>query len=228
MNLLDLNKIICGKYSDEVKNKYKPIKNLKEEVAKFQKVMLINELYISCFKLTESSEEFYRSCPDFKKFIELELLEEVFYITKLGYYLEGVPSKLTFLLQKAFQKYDTPNNAVNAITGTAFGRFLKKGSLAEGITIKTVIETLIGERYQELTEFRLATKFKNCYEVYVKNVDRVVILPEDYGKYLESIDDLRTIEYRKEEGVVLCNTPLRTYGERIGVTCNEFDMRKCF
>lgn len=228
MNLLELNKIVCGKYTEETKNKYSQIDNLKEEVHKFQKLMLVNELYMSCFKLTESSEEFYKACPHFKKFIELQALEEVFYATKLGYYLEGVPSKLTYLLQKTLHKYDTPNNAVNAVMGTAFGRFLKKGSLAENITIKMVIESLLGVEYQELSEFRLAARFNNCYEVYVSNVDRVVILPQDYSSYLENIEDLKTVEYRRGEGVVLCNTLLRTYGGRIGITCNEFDLRKCF
>lgn len=227
MTLLELNKIISGSYMEKKKTVYQKADGLEKLVQDFQEVMQIDGGFYSRFKYTEIAKEFYKACPLFTKLIPKGMQEDVFYAAKCGYLLEGVPSKLTYLLNKAFKEYDTPNNGVSMVAAVSLKPFLAEGSLAEGLTVKDAIEGVLGKSYQVLSDANRAVKYNDCYEVYVENVDRVVILPLEYEKYLASRQDLLTVEYNSGIGVCLCGKPLRTYCGKFGITENEFDLRKC-
>jgi len=228
MTLLEINRAIEGRSSKkEAEIQYKEIDNLFEQVQNLQLTMQVDNGIKSRFDLTESANEFYKACPLAKKIVEKDALSEAFYALKAGFYFEGIPSKLTYILSKAIKMYETPNRAVSAISLAVLGNYLGNGALAEGHTIKEVINNILGVEYKTLTRARRAAKYNDVFEVYVENVDRVLVLPASYEQFLESRTDLETVTYDKEKGVLMCGVPLRIYGGRIGITTDDFDLREC-
>ena len=129
-------------------------------------------------------------------------------------------------MNKAIRKYNTPNNAISAISDQIISQYCAEGALGPDVTLKTVLQNIMGKAYKSLTLSKLAVLNNGVYEVYVSNVDRVLILPKEYEKYLNDLSDLRTVEYVKSVGVCIHGEPFRTL-MRNGITTNEFDLRDC-
>lgn len=203
------------------------VPNLADRVHEFSEVLLAFEDVRTRFGLTESVKEFADSSPVLKTFFKREVLEEVFYATKTGYFFEGVPSRLTYLLKKALQSYDTPNKALASINGSRLLPYLKQGVLPEGVTVRTVINNICGYDVRLLTEAKLAVQNMNTIEVYVPGVDMVLVLPKEYEGVVGSWSDLETVCYEKGRGVLIRGQLFRTMYGRLGITEDDFDLRKC-
>lgn len=229
MTLLELNSIISGKYKEEWKNNKKIRTIERDELDSFKRLLAISDVYQQAIiKQTESDEEFYEAYPLLAEVVPKEIQEDVFYAVKLGFFFEGVPCKLVYLLKKALMQYDTVNVAISSIDTRAWGRFLKAGSLSNNVTIQRIIENLKGSQVSLLNEFnRKVDAGKGLYEIYVENTDRVVVVPEDIANVIESIDDLRNVNYVKGVGVCVYETPLRTMSGRVGITVDEYNLRDC-
>ena len=227
MNLLELNSIVAGKYTEGV-GKNKTTRCItEEEFEDFRAMLSVNPANRDFLNRTETASEFYEHVELADKYIDKEIKEDAFYAAKLGFFYAGVPSKLVYILRKAIRKYQSPNLALSAIDVRTISKYLKEGALPEGITIKNVIESILGRQCELLTSYRRKVKFKDWYEVYVPDVDRVLLLPEDLAKHIESLEDLENINYRKDVGVCVYDIPIRTMGNKVGVTVDEFDLRKC-
>ena len=227
MNLLELHKIFEGKYIEKREKEEKQIQVTEENVIKFRELLMINDSFTEGLNRTESAVEYFKTYELLDKVVSDDLKEELFYIAKTGFFFEGIPSKVVYLLQRAIKKYNTPNNAISSIDIRVLNKYLKKGYLPESVTLKQVMENLIGREFQTLSEARLAVPYKDCIEVYVRNTDRVLIIPNTLEGYFNSREDLESVEYKKNIGVCIQDIPIRTLKNRLGITFNEYDLREC-
>lgn len=227
MNLLELNEIVSGKYKESIKSGQAEKNRLAAEsdVTLFKEALAINKEYQRGFNITDSAKEFYESYELFNSIFDDCIKEDVFYANKLGYLFEGVPCKLTYILTKSIRANQTPNLALQSVSSLVWGRFLKNGTLREGITIKEILENIYGKNIVLLSEGVRKVKYDDFSEVYVENVDRIVLLPPDIADTLGSIEDLKSIVYKKGLGVCFDSVPLRVYNGRIGIVEDEFDLR---
>ena len=226
MDLLELNSIFEGKYTgDKVVPKHRTV--TEEEFNEFKGLLGVSELYVAALQNTEISSEFYDTCELLKRVISPEIQEDVFYAAKLGFYFEGVPTKLTYLLSKALKQYKYPNLAISAINRNSFGNYLKEGSLPEGVTVKRIISNLVGRPVTLLTKVNRKAETKLCCEMYVNNTDRVILLPRDISDQISTLEDMENIQYVEGVGVCLGDIPLRTFGGRTGLTKSDYDLREC-
>ncbi len=226
MTILEKNEIIRGKYKESLNTTGKVLA-ASEDVQLFRKLLTYNDGYFKWFSQTEDYKEFYEAFELFDKAFHKNLKEDVFFAAKLGCIFEGVPSRLAFIIKKALRENPTNNTAIESIDERTFGSYLKKGSLPEGITILDVIEQLVGSSVQLISSHRRKVENRDgSYDIYVQNVDRIVIVPKDIGDMINSLEDLKNINYRKGIGVCIDDTPLRTLNGRVGVTVKEYDLRE--
>lgn len=227
MNLLQLNEIFEGKYVDELK-KSEVIKTITEnDLNEFRELLSISDSFSEGLNLTESYAEYFQTYEILGKSVNEDLKEDLFYAAKLGFFYEGIPSKIVYLLRKSLRKYNTPNNAISALDVRSISRYLKKGSLPEGVTLKMIMENIIGREFETITQYRRSVHFKEVTEVYVQNTDRVLVLPKELAVFVESQKDLESVQYVKNIGVCVHDIPIRTLGGKIGITFNEYDLREC-
>lgn len=236
MNLIELNSVLCGNYKEELKRKVDFEKTMAttEDINLFKSLLAIHDYYRDGFASTEVSEEFYEAYEMFRDMIPKEKQTDVFYATKMSYILEGVPSKLAYLLRKAIRSDKTEENlprgvneAILSIGYTSWGKFLKKGSLAGDLTVKDVIDVIVGRDCTLISDSVRKVVYEDYAEIYVQNVDRVVLVPKDIADQINSMEDLCNIQYKQGVGVCVGDFPLRIMNGRIGVTKNEFDLREC-
>lgn len=227
MSLLEINKAFEGKgLSELAKKQYQVVENLEEKVESLYWFMETYRDIEVAYRSTESAREFYSLAPDVKKVLGDDA-EEVFYTAKLGYSMEGAPARLVYILQKALRKYDMPNVAISSIPESLLTPFIGKGAIGEGITIKHIVQNILGHTYESLLKSKLAAYNNDAFEVYVADVDRVIILPKEYEDVLKSLSDLQTVCYDKVKGVCMCGMPFRTMKGHYGITEDEFDLRRC-
>ena len=100
MNLLELNKIFEGKYIEKREKEEKQIQVTEENVIKFRELLMINDSFTEGLNRTESAVEYFKTYELLDKVVSDDLKEELFYIAKTGFFFEGIPSKVVYLLQR--------------------------------------------------------------------------------------------------------------------------------
>lgn len=224
MIFLDLVEIVKGKYKEQSNASGKHQLTTVEDIQQFKSMLMIDKAYLDGFKRTESAAEFFEAYELFDRSFSKILQEDVFYGSKLGYYFEGVPCRLTYLLKKAVVGNPTPSIALQSISMLAWGSFLKAGFLPEGIKIKDVLDAVYGAETVLIDYLQMRVRHEEFSEIYVGNVDRICLLPNRIADTL-NIEDLQEIRYVPKVGVCVGKEPLRTFGGCNGLTLDEFDLR---
>lgn len=190
---------------------------LKEILPANQKV---KQVFDSC----ESAADFFKAFPTFKE-IKLNS-EEAFYRMKLGMKIDGVPSRAVFIIKKAVKVNGTefPNLTIQSVYKLLeqYDDFYFINNGLE-ITLIDIIEFILGKSVKLTTARRLRVD----NEVYIKDVDRIAIIPDDILDEVEG-----EIHYDPKRGLIGnvhgVETELRILSNRIGVTTDDFDLRKAF
>lgn len=220
--------VISGRYEQEYREpKSGPLRcATKEEKAIFKSLLAVDNVYSSGFEETESYIEFFETFSVFRDLLPKEVREDVFYSVKLGYSFTDIPARLVYIIKKAISEYDSPNLALINVNINTWGRFLKKGTLPEGVTIKTVVENVLGHEYTAISSFNRKAKYRDWYEIYVENIDTVILVPEPIANLIDSLDDLKHLEYIQDKGICLYEKPIRVLSNYIGLTKSDLDLRK--
>jgi hypothetical protein len=227
MTLLEINEIFNGKFKTDEES-VKPISVMKmEDWQAFRELLALNETYTDGLRMTENSKEFYEAYPIFDECIPNSVKEDVFYASKLGFFYEGYPCKLVYILREALKRYENVNVAISAIDYRGIQKFIKKGALGEDKTIATIIYSLLGKKVKLISKSRRMVENKpGEFEVYIPNVDRVALLPEDIASRIDNLSDLKSLQYEKNVGIHINGQYLRTFNGRIGITLDDFDLRE--
>lgn len=173
---------------------------------------------------TDDAKEFYKKFPVFEEIGSKD--EEAFYEFKLGKKIDGVPSRLVYILQRAIDVYGTeyPNLTLQSVYKSLVMYddyyFINNG---EEILLSDIIYFMFKHKFDLLTARRL----RSGVEVYIPNADRVALIPKDILSKVEG-----TVQWDTDKGL-MGNVDkqfviLRTVGDRLGVTGDDFDLRKAY
>ena len=225
MNYLELINIVNGDYGNakEVKNTGR--RATTDDILQFKRLLRIDETYALSFNKTNSAKEFYDSYELFAAAFNDNVKEDVFYGAKLGFILEGIPSRLTYLLKLAIANAPTPSLAIQSVSPLAWGKALDKGYLPEGITIKDVLDELYGYETKLISKTQFKQDHHGFSEIYVANVDRICLLPSKIAGMFGTVEDINMIKYIPGKGVCFGEDPIRLFDGMKGITFDEFDLR---
>lgn len=180
----------------------------------------IKQVFDSC----ESAADFFKAFPTFKTIGQND--EEAFYRLKLGSKIDGVPSRIVFILKKAIKESGTefPNLTLQSVYKLLVQYddyfFVNNGI---NITLINIVEFVFGKPIKLTTARRLRVD----NEVYVEDANRIAIIPDDILEIVKG--DITFDPNRGLLGEVDGKlTELRILSDRIGVTFDDFDLRKAF
>ena len=198
-----------------------------EDVDKFLSIINIDSQASSTFDMVDDSNTFYGMFPDIKKLMGIELSKEVFYAVKTGYTLKGVPARLVYIISTAFKTLgvDNVNNTLNSIVAY-LKDFVDYTYSENNLTVKDIIENIIGKPVSLLTDDTRMVRCNNYYEVWISDVEQVAFIPEDIAESL-SPSNIEAIKFDANKGLVLKDIILRTFNGRLGVTKDDLDLRDC-
>lgn len=175
------------------------------------------------FELHDDDKDFFGEFPDFEK--SGVKSQELFYQNKLGYYIDGVPSKVVYILQKAVKQIgtDNPNTALFSVYGIllpfAYNKYEHKG---EELNLLDIVYAVFKHKFDPLT----SRKKSSGDEFYVYDENLIAILPKDIQEQVKGKD----IKFDKKLGLYIEDgdnkSLLRLMNGRIGVTRSDLDLRE--
>lgn len=165
---------------------------------------------------------FYKVEPDIAHYVPALAREEIFYALKNGYASESVPSRLVFLLKRAYSVIDLPNLIVSQIPENEFEVIFQTNYL-KGCCLHDVICSLFDSTYYPVTDAKPKNRHTDYTEVYVSETDMIAALPNALADTL-SLSDIRNLTVTSC-GLSLENYPLRTMGGLYGATNSIYDLR---
>lgn len=222
MDLLDLNKIILSKDKTEIE--YPIIKE--GDFNFFKELVNIDGTIKAAFDSTDNATIFFKGYADIKELVGTKAVD-VFYAYKLGYFLEGVPMKLVYILTKAYREYSEVNMALNSCIALVQKYANNVYVTPNGsYTVKDIIDNIAATSTKLITEDCLKVEYNNYFEVYIKDTRMVALIPSYTATNL-SQDDINNIKYDKEKGLVLHGLPLRISTNTLGATLHDYDLREC-
>lgn len=198
----------------------------KDDCESFVEYLETSDILRNAFDSCDDAGSFKKSFPDTSAIFGPKSTE-LFYAVKNGEFYPGVPSRLVYALKDAKRKYkDFPNMAIQycykivSIYGGAV--FINN---EDKPTVKQVIDRVFGMSVNLLTGYKPLAGNNGVYEIYVKEANRVVLLPKDIYDTL-SLSDFDDLDYDEKIGVTYQDIPLRCFNNRVGITTNEFDLRE--
>jgi hypothetical protein len=229
MTLLDKNELITGKFAADSETAKKPLPvTTPDQLVQFRQLLAVDEIYEAMLNQTESPDEFYAACSMFAKTLKsYEEAADMFFAAKLGYTYDNIPSKLVYLLIKAKEAHKYPNTAISAIDWSVLKPFLRKDALRPGIKCIDVMNAVFGYSVNLLNAFRARTSNAHVFEYYIKNTDRVLVLPQELATKISSEDDVNSLEYVKNVGVCVRGVPVRTLFNKLGITTDDYNLEGC-
>lgn len=223
MNLVEMNDAIL------VSNKFlqKVPEITDDKIIEFKRLLKISSRIEAAYEETEDSNSFFSLFPDIKKIIGASLCVEIFYAVKTGFYYSGVPSKLVYILHKLFtdKKFKSVNMSLNS--GITYLQLYCKSCWeykGQTVDMRNVIENVLGRPVTLLTSSVPKTNANGLCEIWIQNVERVALLPDNIFEKL-SYQDCEKVEYTPD-GLSLNGILLRTFNDRLGVVKDDFDLRE--
>lgn len=225
MNLLEFNdKVLISKKKTVNVPKFD-----NDKLIEFKELLSISLNMKNAFGAIDDSNAFFKMYPDVKKVIGARICAEVFYACKLGYYYDGIPSKLVYILNKAVKNHGkdfpnlTINSAISLLRTYASAQYKYEGKTLE---VKDVLDNVFGTSVQLLTTAKMKIKVGDNWEVFIPDVERVAIMPDDIASMI-SYGDCDKLSFDINKGIMLGDVPVRTMNGRVGITRNDFDLREC-
>lgn len=214
--------------NDRIKTEWCKISE--EEVNIFADMLRISKTVLDEYSVGDDANAFLKKYPAFARVLGSDKAVECFYAYRLGFSFNGVPNKLVYILDTVNKMSDgtKPNVAIwrgsNYVSRYADKTFVTPDG--EEYTVKDVIDNVFGQNVKLLNDFDNKASIENGFEIYVKECDRIALLPTDIGEQLSN-EDIQKITYSTKSGLMLGDIPLRTFNGRLGVTFDDFDLREC-
>lgn len=176
------------------------------------------------FDESEDAASFFEAFDVFAKTKTAD--EEAFYQMKVGYHLNGVPTKVIYILNKAIKENGTeyPNLTLQSVYKLLkkYDDFCFKNNDAE-ITLVDIIYFVFKDKFDLITPRRNRVGI----ETYIADSDRIALIPDDITECISE-----EITYDKDRGLITNingkSVEIRTLPNKIGITTDDFDLRKAF
>jgi hypothetical protein len=224
-SLLELNDSII--YGKKKKTVVPEITN--DDLILFKRALQCSSKIKAVYNQTEDANSFFATFPDVKKVIGSRKCVECFYACKMDYYMAGIPAKLLYIVNKMVTESDKKyinvamNTAVQLLKPYANCSFACDG---EAYTLKDVIENVCGNSIKLINTSVRKIQVGKDWEVYIPDVSRVAIMPDGIAGML-SQEDCEHLSFNLDKGIMLGDIPMRTLGDRLGITKDDFDLREC-
>lgn len=224
MSVIKLNEIIMNTDKEDVER----IILSPEDIRNFQNLLAINSQVRKIFEAEEEASSFFKAYPDIAELTPKEKREDIFYAVKLEQYYKGVPNKLIYILKKLIKALDgrvLPNHIIE-LGEHLLTPYAKKNYVSEfgRFTFKDILENVCNQTITLLSDSNYLVKISGeVYEVYIPDMQRVALLPSDIASRL-TYEDCLNLHYEPDKGVCLNGSPLRTWGNRLGILHNDFDL----
>ena len=227
MNLIEMNdRLLVNKDRREV-----VVPEVTQDMCdRFRRLVASSNSVQNMYNNIEDANAFFMMYPDIKKIFGAGVCVEIFYVCKQKYVYDGVPAKLVYILNKTFNEGGLVhvNAALNRATAL-LKPYVNDVYVVDGmaVTVKDVIENIVGRSVKLLTSSVRKVKATDCYEVYVPNAERVALLPMDIANMLPYAE-CEKIRFTKEKGLVIGDDVIvRCLNNRLGITRDEFDLISC-
>lgn len=225
MNLLELNDAILYGRKKEISI---PIIS-SEDLQLFKRTIAISAYNRKLFDSTDDANSFFAVCSDIKQIVGAKKCVECFYACKTGFYMKGIPAKLVYVLQKMTKEYgkEFPNVALNGSI-----QYIKPYVNClftvdnKQYDVKDVMENIYGKPIKLINTSVRKVAYGTVSEVYISDAERVAIMPGGISDTM-SQEDCEKLTYSTEYGIMLGDIPVRTLGNRLGITKDDFDLREC-
>lgn len=236
MTLLDINEVILGNVELPMDSKIDQYKDLTEDIEKA--IELCEGLYNKDhLNLTKSHTEFYQANPlmdawidDWKGKDSKLFKKELFYTMICGLYIPKVPSELTALITLTSRVFKTPNKTIEALDKARLKKYVTSQFNEDKDIIKDILDKVFGYEVNLVTKVRPIVTNKENTEVYISNIDSILLCKNNIRDILTDVNDISNLYYDKEKGVVLGDSgvPLRTLINKFGIVRNDMDLREVF
>lgn len=199
------------------------------DIDEFRRLIAVNPIVKNCYDSCEDSNAFLEFAPWLKTIYGKDLYTELFYAAKMTSYYKGIPCRLIYILNTMFSKFGTQH--LNDTLSRGYKYLIPYLNYifdvdGQEVTLKGLIDNYAGRVTKLLTKTVRKVKSADCYEVYVNGEDRVALIPNDIANTLP-YDMCAKLAFAKSRGLYIDDIIIRTMNGRIGVTKDDFDLRKC-
>lgn len=241
MKLTEINDIILGNVDLPVRKKFKELPDLTNSINEAIRLCdgLYNKSHFIPKPQTLSYTEFYTANPLMDAFIsdwwsgEVDtrtFKKELFYSMVAGVYVPTVPSELTALFVLTRREYDTPNKMISALDKSHMKSYLDKQIHSNKRIMKELLDKIWGYEVNLVTKERPMVTNKDAVEIYIDNINDILVCNENIKDILTNVDDIKDLRYSTEKGIVLGDSeiPLRTLIQTFGITDDDLDLRRVY
>lgn len=237
MKLTEINKIILGEVELEKSARYKQLPDYTDKIAEALEIGngIYNKRHLT---ETRSHTEFYEHNPLFEAAIDdwnkdkdkREFKKELFYAMLCETYIPHVPTELVALFVLTRRVSETPNKMILALDRSKMKRYLTQVTTDSNKVMKDLLDEVWGYDVNLLTENRRMVNNKGVMEIYIENIDDVLLCNPTITSILRDAEDVSKLTYDKDKGVLVGENgiPLRVLIQSFGITRNDLDLRSMF
>lgn len=199
-----------------------------EALSTFAEIISISPAIKSTADQVIDAKVFYAMYPSVREAVGISESVDVFYAYKMGYAYVGIPNKLCFILKHMKSIEPEAYNLGLQRAQNLIKKYIGDVYCYEDsrISFKDVLDNIYGQSVKLLSDGVRKVQHKGFWEVYIPDIDRVALMPDDIGSAL-SFEDCCALKWDKNVGITLNGEGIRFMRGRIGITTNDFDLREC-
>lgn len=235
MKIIEINNIILGNVELPKTHNYDVVIDYTNDILEAIDTFdgLYNKVHL---QKTLSHKEFYESNPIldnaitdwYSKSNVRAFKKELFYSMVCGTYIPEVSTELTALFFLTKRASVSPNKMIAALDKSRMKKYLTQQFHPNKRVMKEVLDKIWGYDVQLLTELRPSVDNNGITEIYIDNINDVLICNNSIRNILVNTEDISKLWYSKEKGIVIGDKqiPLRTLIHPYGITMNDLDLRE--
>lgn len=183
--------------------------------------VLINQ---GSFEFNPSIRKFVPAMPILDKSIDSKVLVEFKHAINNGVLFEGIPGEFVYYVKLAIKHRLTPNKALMYMPASFWKEIFEKDIK----NLKEVMNSIYGYNVSLLSSARPYVLNKDTYEVYIPNIDNVLIINKDDIPEDLHMTSFENVFYNKEDGVHIggeAGPLLRELVNPIAYAVDDLDLR---
>lgn len=234
MNTLQINEVILGNVEIPKDIKYKLYPDYSKDIE--YALSACNGLYEKeHLRKTKSYIEFYNANPMLEAFIKdlhpkdfSMFSKELFYSMLCEVYVPCIPTELVALFLLSRKTSVSPNRMMASIDRRVFKNYMTLNWHNDKQILKKLIDNIWKMDVNLVTKDRPMVINNNIVEIYVSNIDDILLCNSSVLDVLHSTEDVKSLSYSNNLGVVVGDTevPLRTLINKYIIVRNDLDLRE--
>ena len=222
LTILELAPYIKGEQKLEVE--YSKPKLKEDQFQEFWNKLNMNNTYKTLLECSQFYKDYFQVCYDLAKMFDRELHSELFYAAKVGYFYEGVPTYLVYMIKECLKEYPFGNLLIKRIPTPLLNQYFREGALGN-VSLYDIIAKELGTSYQVIDKGHLYSEYETYAELYIPNEDMVAIVPNDLIQSLTT-DYIESLSMYEDGLASADGVYLGKLGGYHGACNSYYDLRK--